>query len=139
MDKESFNKLYQNTNYKINSPEILIILDERNPEIDNLLKKVNKKSWAFLSAYNPYSILVPEEQNFSNQKKLKKILEDENYFFYEGIGTSKDNSFPEEQNFLILGISLERTIELGLEFEQTAFIYAEFEFEAKLIFTSEDK
>lgn len=139
MDKESLFKLYQNTNYKIDSPEIYIQLDKKNSEIDLLLKKENKNSWAFLSAYNPYSILVPEEQNFANQNRLKNILKEENYSLYDGTGSSKDHSFPEEKNFLILGITLNRAIELGLEFEQTAFIYAELDSVAKLIFTSEEK
>lgn len=139
MNSDSYFEIYRNAVYKISSPEILISVNKKNPVLDDLLKKENKKSWAFLTAYNPYSILVPEEQNEFNQNKLIKILLNENYILYDGIASSSDNSFPEEKSFLCIGISFERSIEIGNEFEQNAILYAEFGFEAKLIFLSEER
>ena len=67
--------------------------------------------------------MLTVEQNEHRLKDLRnKIV---NYKYFEGEGVGKDPSWKPEKSFLILGITKERAIELGNEYEQNAIVYGE--------------
>ncbi|MBK6771286.1 MAG: DUF3293 domain-containing protein [Ignavibacteria bacterium] len=79
-----------------------------------MIKNNNCTSWAYITAYNPFSRILTETDNINRNEKLKSLLS--NYKLYKGRGCGIDGKWPSEESFLILGISKNDAIELGQKF-----------------------
>lgn len=74
IDKASFLAIYKNTNYIIPELHTKIKIDELNAIIDSELLKSNHSYWAFISAANPFSKEISDQENEFNFLKLKISL-----------------------------------------------------------------
>ena len=120
MDKQLL-KAYNETDFNVFNPAITIKIGENNDLLNNLLLKHGVEEWAYITPFNPYSNVLSEEQNEQRYKELKnKIV---NYKYFEGEGVGKDLSWKPEKSFLIFGITKEKAIEFGNEYEQNAIVY----------------
>lgn len=79
---------YKNTKYIVFEPTITIEIGKFNQDLDNLLLKHNSNEWAFITAYNPYSRVLTEEENKVLHNKLKELTE--KYVTFEGHGVGQD-------------------------------------------------
>jgi hypothetical protein len=79
---------YKNTKYKIFEPAVTIEIGKLNQEIDVLLQKNNSNEWAFITAYNPYSKVVSDEDNKMRHDELKELTK--SYVTFEGHGVGED-------------------------------------------------
>lgn len=103
-----------------NSP---VLIGFHSDELEAYLEKENASSWAFITAYNPMSVVLnPEENEMRNQKLKGKIAQ---YQFLEGEGRDPSGEWIPERSFLVPNISLENAIGLAKEFEQRAIMYGE--------------
>ncbi|MEK7434290.1 MAG: DUF3293 domain-containing protein [Cyanobacteriota bacterium] len=123
---------YYKTDYIIFKPKIIINIDKKTPKVDKILKKVEKNSWAYITAYNPMSILKTEEENLIAQKNLIKEIEKE-FIFFEGEGKGENSEWKPEKSILIIGISKENAIEIGNKYNQKAIVFGYLNQKAKLI------
>ena len=122
MNKELL-KAYTETDFNVFELSITIKIGKNNDLLNNLLFEQGFEKWAFITPFNPYSKVLTVEQNEHRLKDLRnKIV---NYKYFEGEGIGKDPSWKPEKSFLILGITKERAIELGNEYEQNAIVYGE--------------
>lgn len=122
MCKEDLLKAYSETAYIIPELNITIRIGERNLQLDRVLNKYNSNSWAFVSAENPRSQELTSEENRRRTVKLKSLIEDWEFIYFEGYGKGTGEWEP-EQSFLILDISQDEAIEkTGLPFEQNAIV-----------------
>lgn len=96
---------YLKTTYEIYSEEktIKIRIGEFNPDIDKLLEKYRGKSWAFITAYNPYSKKLTEKENKIRHDKLLNELRD--YKTLPGAGKPDNNKWEPEISVLVIDIS----------------------------------
>jgi hypothetical protein len=122
---------YNKTTYKVFNTEISIKVGECTPELDSLCKKHNQISWAFITAYNPYSKKFSEEENIQSHWKLCQATK--NYLCFEGEGVGEDSSWTPELSLLIIGISKENAIRIGKDFKQNAIIFGVIGLPAELI------
>lgn len=114
---------YKNTDYIVYNPSLVIKIGVKNQALDSLLKALNATTWAYITAFNPYSKLLSEASNSSRHEILKTKIE--NYRFYEGEGVGEDKKWKPEISLLIIGISLEKAMEVGNCFEQNAIVVGE--------------
>ena len=120
MNKELF-IAYKETDFNVSNQSITIKIGENNDLLNNLLLEHGAEEWAYITPFNPYSKVLSEEQNEQRFKELRnKIV---NYKYFEGEGVGKDPSWKPERSFLIFGISKEKAMEIGNEYEQNAIVY----------------
>ena len=111
---------YNETEYHVFDPVMVLKIGELNPELDSLLLEQGNKDWAFITASNPYSNLLPAGVNGARFALLKEAVKSWLYFEGEGAGTGP--LWKPEQSLLILGINENDAIEIGKSFEQNAIV-----------------
>lgn len=114
---------YNNTEYKVYSPAIVIKIGIANQELNDLLISVNATTWSYITAFNPFSKILTEPENLKRHEELKVKIG--NYKFFEGEGVGEDKTWKPEISFLIVGISLNEAIEIGKFYEQNAIVVGE--------------
>ena len=132
---------YLSTTYRAfidNESQLDIIVGQANHALDQLLSLEEVDSYAFITAWNPFSKTVSDEENHTANEALKSELGQ--YRIYEGIGIPKQPSKWEgEQSFLVLGINKDEAIRLGTKYEQNAIIYGEAGSEPVLLMLVQEK
>lgn len=113
-------KAYSNTRYNVEELSLEIRIGRSNELLNELLKKNNVNSWAFITAWNPGSKQLTKEVNDQRHKELKDSVKD--FIIFEGEGAGIDTDWPPEKSLLILGIQEEQAIETGIAFGQNAIV-----------------
>ena len=123
MHSELF-EAYKNTTYRVYLPhgEIDIRIGVLNPLLKELLLSNNVASWAFITAYNPYSVMQDVCVNTLLNTQLKDYLLGKRYLFFKGMGVGDDNSWEPEASFMVLNIRKEDAVKLGRQFKQNAIV-----------------
>lgn len=114
---------YKNTKYKIFEPALTIEIGKLNQEIDNLLNEHKSHEWAFITAYNPFSKVVSEEENIMRHNELKELTR--SYKTFEGHGVGEDPSWEPELSLFVIGITEDDASKIGIKFEQNAIVYGQ--------------
>ena len=116
---------YRRTTYLAHTPngDIRIKPGRRSPALDGLLNERRLREWAYLTAYNPASRKLAEEENVRRQRELVDAVRDRGLAFLEGEGIGADTRrWPAEPSILILGIESEAARALGRQFGQLAIV-----------------
>jgi hypothetical protein len=122
---------YKNTKYKVFEPDIIIEIGKFNQFLDNLLLKHNSNEWAFITAYNPYSRVLTNDENRMRHDELKELTKA--YITFEGHGVGEDPAWEPELSLFIIGISKDVASLIGKKFEQNAIVYGKTNSEPELI------
>jgi len=122
---------YKNTKYKVFELNLTIEIGKSNQEVDAILAKYNASEWAFITAFNPYSKVLTDNENKIRHEELKKLTED--YVTYEGHGIGEDPTWEPELSLLIIGISKDDASILGNKFEQNAIVNGKTNSEPELL------
>jgi hypothetical protein len=117
-------QLYRTTDYVVrrDGEDIVIRIGEHSPAVDELLTE-GPRSWAFLTAWNPYSRELTAEENARRQNELIKELNENDLRFLHGAGQDREGRWPPEQSLLIFGIDLDSAVRLAKKFEQNAIVF----------------
>jgi hypothetical protein len=113
---------YENTSFNVYQPKISIRIGVINKELDNLLLANQCETYAFVTAYNPYSALKTYEENRELNEALYRDLID-HYHLFEGEGVGEDISWEPEKSFLVLGINLDDAKAIGVKYSQNAIVF----------------
>jgi len=124
---------YMNAEYRVEGFSKPIYIGQNTTDADNILSKNNLTEWAFITAYNPMSRSLEEEENIRRNSELRKLVND--YIVIEGEGQDKQKEWPAEKSFFIAGISLDNAKSLAVTFGQRAIVYGQLEQPARLIIT----
>ncbi len=81
------------------------------------------KSWAFISAENPYSIKLSERENYFRSAQLSRYLSIKNRNYVPGLGIPDCVDWPIEFGFFILNISMSDAKYIGNKFQQNAILW----------------
>ena len=127
---------YKNTKYKVFEPSLTIEIGKLNQYLDCLLIKHNSNVWAFITAYNPYSRILADEENKIRHDELKDLTR--NYMSFEGHGVGEDPKWKPELSLFIIGISKDEASKIGKEFEQNAIVYGEINNSPELLILNEE-
>ena len=115
---------YRETEYRVHGERPFVLrVEEANAALLVLHRQHRVSSSAFLTACNPYSSRVDENENQARQEELKRELSRRGLTFLDGVGQHPTNNWPGEASFLALGLALEAAKALGKRFEQNAIIW----------------
>jgi len=89
-------------------------------KLQELLKVHHVSTWAFLTAQNPRSHPLPDDENKRANEALRLAVSGRVVFPGEGVSP---NGEWREESFLVLGVSLEEADALAVRFQQTAFVF----------------
>ena len=111
---------YKNTKYKVFEPGIIIEIGVLNQDVDDLLTQHKSMEWAFITAYNPYSRVLTDDENKVRHDELKELTKD--YITFEGHGVGEDPAWEPELSLFIIGITRAEASKIGKKFEQNAIV-----------------
>ena len=125
-NNKDFNEIYRTAVYGVfsGSREIRFRIGENNAEIEALLGEFKAERFALITAYNPRSKELPEEENLIRQEELSGDLCDAGYGFLQGYGADENDSWIEPSLF-VLDISEETAVSFAGKYEQHAIVYGE--------------
>ena len=113
--------------------EIQIHPDRCSPELDALLNQRRVDQWAYITAYNPASRLLSEQDNVRRQQALVQVVQDRGLTFFEGASVLDAAKWPPEPSLLVLGIPADDARALGRQFGQLAIVVGRLDQPARLV------
>ena len=119
------------TTYIIPGLGISLKIGQTSDELDQIMNENKVKSWAFISAWNPLSEVLPDDENRKRDAAL--AIATQAYQTFRGFGKGDDPLWAPEESLLILGIERSQAIMLGRQFEQNAIVFGEIDREAELL------
>ena len=103
---------------------IVLKIDSASRELRALHRRHGVDCSCFITACNPFSRPLDEESNLYRQEALAVELRRRSLGFLPGEGLHPSNGWPPEPSFLVLGLALEASKNLGRHFEQNAIVWA---------------
>ncbi len=121
---ESLKAAYMQTTYRVSSADgpIDIRIGVRNTSLDRLLAAYQVHEWAFVTASNPRSQVLPGCDNARRNADLEQMLRDEGLAYLQGSGVPADSAWPAERSFLVLGVNKTEAIAIARHWEQHAIV-----------------
>jgi len=117
---------YEVTNFHVKSdPAFILNVNKVSEDLKTLYKQSRVDSAVFITAWNPYSKSLSNEENQLRNNDLENELNLRSLRFINGFGQDPQGQWPGEESFLVLGISLEASKKLGAQFEQNAIVWAD--------------
>jgi hypothetical protein len=125
---------YRRTTYVAYSSDGDIRIDpgRRSLTLDALLDQRRIRDWAYVTAYNPESQPLDEEDNVKHQEALVEAVRARGLPFLCGKGIAEDGTWV-EPSILILGIESDDARALGRQFGQLAILVGQAGQPARLV------
>jgi hypothetical protein len=130
MNDLELEEAYHKTRYIV--ADIILCVDKTNAQLDDLLIKNNCTTYAFITAHNPLSKLLSENENKILHEQLISFIKKSEFNYLEGYGEGT-GGWPNETSLLILGMRKEEAIACGVKFNQKAIIFGQLKGAASLI------
>lgn len=113
--------------------EFVIRCDQRSAAVDRLLERHGLCEWAFVTACNPRSKILPAAENAARMDLLHAAVRDRGHPCLPGSGEGHDGTWPAEPSLLVLGIPEADAIRLAAEFDQHAILVGRLGEPARLV------
>ncbi len=120
MIQQELIEVYNRTEYRVSGTEIILKIGEHSQMLDILLNQYHQQDWAFITAYNPCSNVLPDNENSARHEPLKASLG--LYSYFEGEGVGDNPPWKPERSLLVIGISRRKAMDIGNLFEQNAIV-----------------
>ncbi|WP_350150541.1 DUF3293 domain-containing protein [Nitrosomonas sp.] len=116
---------YTHADYRIGTAAdcITLKIDQYSEPLAQFLVTLNQSYAAIISAYNPYSQLVSDEENVAAHESLRHFLTCHAYQGIDSVHTDPAGVWPVEKSFFIPGIDIHSAKLLGQQFNQNAIIW----------------
>ncbi len=116
---------YRETCYRVDGPRpFTLSVDRPSEELAAEYQRHGVQSCAFITACNPCSIPLSNEENAIREKRLISFLTTKGYRSVSGVGTHPSNGWPGENSQLVWGLSKAESRQIAEEFHQNAFVWA---------------
>ncbi len=106
---------------------IAVRIGQMNSKLDNLLAKREIENWAFITAFNPRSEQLTDEENAARHSELLAATKAGDYEFLNGYGRGSIGDWPPEKSLLIFNIDREAAKKIGKRFGQNAIVAGQIE------------
>lgn len=118
---------YLRTVYKVAGPPGFSFYAGRkiSETAENWLSAKGCSSWAFITAWNPFSQPLSVDENRGRNCRLATDLNRKGWQNYPGFGTGPDEHWPPEESFWVLNIPPGEAVRLGKKFDQNALVWWE--------------
>jgi len=99
---------YLTTDYGVHAePAFTLCVGQHSLEMAVLYLQHQTKTAAFITACNPYSIKLTDNENSRLLEALRRDLEADRWLYFSSMGINNAGDWEGEASFLVLGISLE--------------------------------
>lgn len=125
MADEGLQAAYEATDYWVDDSPVgpfCIRHGERNEALDRLLAAEDVRDWAYVTACNPQSRPLSDEENEGRMQALDQRMSERGFRCYRGRGVGSGGDWPAEASRLVLGIAEAEARGLGAEFGQNAIV-----------------
>lgn len=118
---------YTHADYRIGAAAdcITLKIDQYSEPLAQFLATLNQSCAAIISAYNPCSQLVNDEENIAAHEALRHFLAGHAYQGIESVHTDPSGVWPAEKSFFIPGIDIHSAKSFGQQFSQNAIVWIE--------------
>ena len=117
----SLRQKYLDTDYIISDdPPLLMKVGEQSDDLRVLLGSMGVESAAFITAWNPHSEKLTDDENDDRQAILLTDIEKMRLNYLVGYGQGKDW---QEYSYLVLGIDKDQATAMATRFEQNAYVW----------------
>ena len=138
MSDDTLDAAYRSTHYRVRLPDgrtARIRLDAPNPWMRAYLAAPDT-TWAYLTACNPGSKVLPAPENKLRQRALADRLIAADYDFHAGVGEGcPPGAWPAEPSYWVIGIDRAATEALASHCEQVAYLFGRSSGAATLCYT----
>ena len=117
-DRDNLEVAYLGTDYRVEdfpTGPFTIRINESSDALAGL-------DWAFITACNPRSVLLSDEENTRGMADLEKAVRQGGWRYFHGQGVGKDRRWPPEPSLLIVEIKEPEAVELAKAFGQNAIV-----------------
>ena len=119
-------KAYEETDFIVHSkPAFTLNIGQFSEQLKQLLNSHKVTSAAFVTAYNPFSQQLSEDENSERQTRLIDEIQSRGLSLFQGLGQHPNHQWQGEPSVLILGIDLEAAKKLARTYEQNAFVWCD--------------
>ena len=119
-------KAYEETDFIVHSkPEFSLNIGQFSEQLKQLLNSHKVSSAAFITAYNPFSQQLSQDENSERQTTLVDEIQSRGLSLFQGLGQHPNHQWQGEPSVLILGIALEAAKKLARTYEQNAFVWCD--------------
>lgn len=123
------------TTYRVNAGPagaIDIRVGSTCPALDDLLVRHGATGWAFITAWNPMSRPLPQEENRARAAQLAAELRGR-FVLFDGAGIGDAGDWPPEESLLVLGIDEAEAVAIAIRYRQLAIVAGETGGTARLV------
>ncbi len=116
---------YCRTHYHVELPNqnFSIRLGDASPELDGYLSERGRSDWAIITAENPRSHQLSEDENAERQERLRQRLdESRDCNLFPAVAVCPLAQWPPEHGLLVAGMSEGDALSVAREFDQHAIV-----------------
>ena len=119
-------KAYEDTDFIVNSTtQCILKIGQASGKLKQLFNTNEVSTAAFITAYNPISQQLSQDENFERQANLVKEIKSRGLNLIPGLGQDSNHKWEGEPSVLVLGIAFEAAKKLTRTYEQNAFVWCE--------------
>ena len=119
-------KAYEETDFIVHTkPEFTLNIGQASEQLKQFLNSHKVTSAAFVTAYNPFSQQLSNDENSARQENLVKEIQSRGLSLFQGLGQHPNHQWQGEPSVLILGIAFEAAKKLARTYEQNAFVWCD--------------
>ena len=117
-------KAYEAANYYVRTAQPFTIqISVKNDGLTTWYRKLGVTSAAFVTAYNPFGVVISDKVNKLRNKQLRSDMDALGLTSVNGFGQDKLGEWGQEDSFLIFGLNLEEAKAAGIKYEQNAIVW----------------
>ena len=118
-------RAYRATDYRLGhtTQDIVLAPGLRSDRLAALFASKSVTCGAFLTAFNPLGTQKSDTANDLAHAQLATVLTGLGLKFIEGSGSEEGTHWPTEKSLFALGLSRERAISIGRQFDQDAIVW----------------
>ena len=105
------------------SASFILRIGQYSPELHDIYKTSPKKIAAFITAFNPSSIELSNQENKERNQQLEEKIKTLHLCYLHGEGKCDESEGSSEESFLVFEIDQTEAIRLGKEFGQNAIVW----------------
>ena len=115
---------YKGTDFRVcRDPVFTLRVGKLSPELREVYIQQQVTCAAFITAWNPYSIVTSEEENIALQARLEACIAEAGYKFWPGLGVDPSGKWHGEPSAFVLGLDMDKACSFGTDFRQNAIVW----------------
>ncbi len=125
---------YNTANYTVLAAKIFVLnVGQKSDGLEDLYRSLGVNSSVFITAFNPFSKVLTNEENIIRNEALKNELDGIAFRVLKGFGQDPEGLWEKEDSFLAFDISKDEAILLGNKYEQNAILWCDADVKPQLI------